>query len=256
MDLVVITLPWFSKNLKSNTFFQRIFGSFSKEKLTPFQFHLKELLGYTPNDWEIYERALRHKSLFSKKGENNERLEFLGDSILDSIVAEYLFDTYPKRSEGFLTKMRSKIVSRKTLNELATRMELRELVQAAPEIKGDRTSLYGNALEALVGAIYRDQGYERTKEYVLKHILEKHLDLESLQTIESDYKSRLLEWGQKERIEVSFSIEELPQTTKGEYRFKAALTVGELHTASAIGTSKKRAEQQAAQIIWQEMFNK
>jgi ribonuclease-3 len=240
--------------LKPKHQLQRYYNRFFRYSDHSFFLEIGQFLGYYPLDLEVYQRAFRHKSISNKKGDNNERLEFLGDSILDAIVADYLIETFPRQTEGFLTKLRARIVSRKTLNTLAENLDLKRFVIASKNAKSGRTSLYGNALEALVGAIYIDCGYDVTKEYVLK-ILQKHIDMEDLCKTETDYKSRLLEWAQKEKVSLNFKTKELPQTEDGNYQFSAAVIKDSVEEASAIGSSKKRAEQKAAELYWNKRLN-
>ena len=233
---------------------QRLYNRFFRYRDHSFYLEISQFLGYYPLSFDLYQRAFRHKSISSKKGDNNERLEFLGDSILDAIVADYLVETFPDQTEGFLTKLRARIVSRRTLNSLAEQLDLKQFVVASKNAKSGRTSLYGNALEALVGAIYLDCGYEVTRAYFL-HVLEKHIDLEDLCKTETDYKSRLLEWAQKEKVALKFKTKELPQTADGSYQFCAVVVKESIEEASATGTSKKRAEQKAAELFWNKMLN-
>lgn len=175
---------------------------------------------------------------------NNERLEYLGDAILSTIVAEYLFKKYPNGDEGFLTKMRSKIVKRATLNRLADKMGLDIILANYSQGKMSK-SMLGNALEALVGAIYLEKGYKRTKSYVIRKILTKYLDIHSLETLDDNYKSKLLEWGQKTNKEVSFELVSKYKFDKRD-RFKVAVLVDKKTIATAEDFNKKSAEQQAS----------
>ena len=166
---------------------------------------LKPVIGFTPVRLELFKRAFYHKSMNNdkKKGVSNERLEYLGDALLSTIVAEYLFNKYPNKNEGFLTKMRSKIVKRKTLNEIAESMGLDIILSNYSQGKLSN-SMMGNALEALVGAIYIEFGYVKTKNYVVKNILMKFLDIHELESTDDNYKSLLLEWCQKQSKDISY----------------------------------------------------
>ncbi len=240
--------------MKPSQQLQRQYNRFFRYRDNKLYRQLSDFLGFYPLNFEVYERAFKHKSISQNK-DNNERLEFLGDSILDAAVAHYLLTEFPNHSEGFLTKTRSRIVSRKSLNHLAEQLEIKRFVRASKNAKSGTTSLYGNALEALVGAIYLDCGFEKAKEYILK-MLHNHLDLEQLLKTESDYKSRLLEWAQKEKVNLTFRVKELPQHDDGSYQFEAYIQDQESKLeATAIGTSKKRAEQKAAHIYWSKLFN-
>jgi len=240
--------------LKLNRHFQRLYNRFFRYRDHTFFLEISHFLGFYPLNMELYQRAFRHKSISKRKGDNNERLEFLGDSILDAVVADYLVEAFPTKSEGTLTKLRARIVSRKTLNLLAESLDLNRFVIASKNAKSGPTSLYGNALEALVGAIYLDCGYEVARQYVLQ-VLDEHLDLEDVCKTETDYKSRLLEWAQKEKVCLNFRVEELPQTADGSYQFNAVVVKDSTEETSAIGSSKKRAEQKAAQLFYNKILN-
>lgn len=226
-----------------------MFEFFRRKKLTDqekeFQQQIKRMLGYKPATVEVYQRAFKHKSIFEGLNENNERLEFLGDSVLDSIVADFLFKYYRSKNEGFLTKMRAKIVSRKTLNELAINMGIHELVQAQVEQETRQTSLAGNALEALIGAIYLDRGYNFTEKVVQDKILAIYVDLNALEQLDFDPKSKLIERSQKERFKLVFNTRvKDPESKSKEYI--CTIVKDENPIGEGIGSSKKKAEQEAA----------
>lgn len=203
------------------------------------------MLGYAPKSLEVYQRAFKHKSIFEGLNENNERLEFLGDSVLDAIVADFLFKHYKSHNEGFLTKMRAKIVSRKTLNQLAIKMGIHKLVKAQVEQETHQTSLAGNALEALIGSIYLDRGYEFTEKVVQDRILEKFIDLNDLEQLDFDPKSKLIERSQKERFKLVFNTRlKDPDSKVKEYL--CTISKDEDPIGEGIGSSKKKAEQEAA----------
>lgn len=172
---------------------------------------LKNILGFVPGNVKLYEMAFRHKSVAKsiKEGvkNSNERLEFLGDAVLGSVVAELLFKLYPYKDEGFLTEMRSKIVSRANLNQLSRKLGFDKLIQydsrmiSYPNKQG---SLLGDAFEAVVGAVYVDKGYAFTREFLLTRIIKPHVDIHTLEMTETNFKSRLIEWCQHEGKEVVF----------------------------------------------------
>ena len=180
----------------------------------------------------------------SDRSQNNERLEYLGDAVLSTIVAEYLFKKYPSKKEGFLTKMRSKIVKRKTLNNIAEHMELDVILTEYSQGKLSN-SMLGNALEALVGAIYIESGYRFARDYVIGKILRKYLDIHELENIDDNYKSQLLEWCQKNGKEVDYRLVQKYKYDKRD-RFKVAVVVDGDEIAIAEDFNKKSAEQTAS----------
>ncbi len=178
---------------------------------------LKNILGFVPGNIKLYKMAFRHKSVAVtiKDGvkNSNERLEFLGDAVLGSVVAELLFKLYPYKDEGFLTEMRSKIVSRANLNQLSRKLGFDQLIEYDSRMISYPTkqgSLLGDAFEAVVGAIYLDKGYHFTREFLLTRIIKPHVDIHMLETTESNFKSRLIEWCQHMGKEVTFVQVENP----------------------------------------------
>ena len=168
------------------------------------------ILGFFPRNIKVYQQALLHKStlLRSEKGRplNNERLEFLGDAILDAIVGDIVFRHFEGRREGFLTNTRSKIVQRETLNKLAVEIGLDKLVKSSTRSSSHNSYMYGNAFEAFIGAIYIDQGYERCMQFMKERIFKNYIDLEKMSRKEVNFKSKLIEWSQKNKMEVSFEL--------------------------------------------------
>lgn len=209
----------------------------------------KRMFGHTPDNIELYKLALVHRSASVKVdgGEsiNNERLEFLGDAVLEGIVSDYLFIEYPHESEGFLTKTRSKIVSRQSLNTLAEKLGIDKMVIYNSSGNAAHKHLFGDCFEALVGALYLDKGYNVVNRIVINHLLPKYIDLESVPTAETDFKSRLIEWCQKSKRTIEFHTE-----SDGESRqpaFVSRVLVDDLKVGSGKGSTKKEAEQHAAQ---------
>jgi len=193
--------------------------------------------------------AFHHKSL--NNGDtiypySNERLEYLGDAFLSVVVAEYLFQKYPFKDEGFLTKMRSKIVKRKTLNELATKIGL-DIILSDYAIGAVSNAMAGNAFEAFLGAIYLDVGYARAKKFVIQKILIEHLDMEALEKVDDNYKSQLLEWSQKSNKQIDFKLVSKSKAN-GRDRFKMSVSIDEKLISEGEAFNKKSAEQKAAQI--------
>jgi len=209
---------------------------------------LKSVLGFVPDNMKLFKLAFFHKSMNNSSSEqksyNNERLEYLGDSVLSTIVAEYLYKKYPGRNEGFLTKMRSKIVKRKTLNKVAERMGI-DLILTKYTQGRMSYSMLGNAFEALVGALYIEYGYEKTKNYIISKILMKYLDIHELENSDDNYKSQLLEWGQKEGKLISYKlINKYKQDKRDRFRIGVYLDGKEISIAEDY--NKKSAEQIAS----------
>ncbi len=210
---------------------------------------LANLLGFKPSNLALYQLAFRHKSVAReiKDGvkDSNERLEYLGDAILDAVIAHYLFKIYPFEGEGFLTQMRSKLVSRKFLNALSVKIGMDDFVQWESKERFS-SSVYGDALEALIGAIYLDKGYKTTHKFIINRMLKVHVDMSEIETMESNYKSRLLEWAQRERKDVNFKVvHEIEE--KGRKQFVVEVTVDDKIMGEGQDFSKKRAEQLAAE---------
>lgn len=209
-------------------------------------------IGFVPGNKSLYRLALLHKSAskYTRNGTvlNYERLEFLGDAVLGAIVAELLYKFFPGKDEGFLTRVRSKVVSRESLNELAINIGLNKAVVAKSDISRNK-HVYGDVFEAFVGAIFLDQGFANTKKFIEKFIFPNFFNIRELVTIDRNYKSRLIEWGQKSKAELNFEVVE-NQKTGRRSRFNCTITVGGEMMGSGVGNSKKEAEQNAAgQVI-------
>ncbi len=226
-------------------FTTRILHFFSPNKQLVLQ--LEHLLGYTPGHLPYYQLALMHRSKIEELAYNNERLEFLGDAILGSIVAEYLFKKYPYQSEGYMTELRSKIVRRETLNNVAMRMGLQKLVQYNQNDRGlSRSHIFGNALEALIGAVYLDKGFAKTRSFILKQIIKPYIDIDTLESTDTNYKNRLLSWAQKNSKTVSFDT--LDEKIEGSRKiFTIAIVIDGQQLTTGAGYNKKEAGQVAAQ---------
>jgi len=173
---------------------------------------LKNLLGFVPGNTSLYKLAFRHKSVAQniKKGvkNSNERLEFLGDAVLGSVVAEVLFKLYPYEDEGFLTELRSKIVSRVNLNQLGKKLGFDKLIEFDNRALNSQRqgSLLGDAFEALIGAVYLDKGYDFTRNFLVNHIIKSHIDIHKLEQTETNFKSKLIEWCQRHGKDISFDL--------------------------------------------------
>ncbi len=196
----------------------------------------------------IFKLAFHHKSTANDKlitSQSNERLEYLGDAVLGTIVAEYLFKKYPNSNEGFLTKMRSKIVKRKSLNKIADKMELDVFLNEYNNTRLSK-SMMGNALEALVGAVYLEKGYYGTKKYVVHKILRGYLDIHELESFDDNYKSQLLEWCQKNGQSIAYQMLAKYKMDKRD-KFKVAVVIDGKRIATADDFNKKSAEQTASE---------
>ena len=214
---------------------------------------LENLLGYVPGNLRLYRMAFRHRSVAVevKNGakNSNERLEFLGDAILGSVVAELLFKMYPYKDEGFLTEMRSKIVSRSNLNQLAKRLGLDEHIELDNKVlshKNKQGSLLGDTFEAMIGAIYMDKDYNFTRNFLLKRIIKPHIDIHTLELTETNFKSKLIEWCQHHGKDITFEI--IPNE-EGENTKLFTIRVNVDGESCAIGRdyNKKNAEKLAAE---------
>lgn len=223
---------------------------FHKDRESYFCFY--KILEFFPRNIRFYEQALLHKStsIRSEKGRplNNERLEFLGDAILDAIVGDIVYKHFEGRREGFLTNTRSKIVQRETLNKLAVEIGLDKLVKYSTRSSSHNSYMYGNAFEAFIGAIYLDQGYERCKQFMEKKILKNYIDLDKMSRKEVNFKSKLIEWSQKTKMEVSFEL--IEQFLDQDYNpmFHTEVRIESLSAGTGTGYSKKESQQNAAQM--------
>ena len=262
MDSVVITHVLFSRNTQNNTVVLRnqidkIRLLFRKDRESYFCFY--KILGFFPRNIRFYQQALLHKStsVRSEKGRplNNERLEFLGDAILDAIVGDIVYKDFEGRREGFLTNTRSKIVQRETLNKLAVEIGLDKLVKYSTRSSSHNSYMYGNAFEALIGAIYLDQGYERCKQFMEEKILKNYIDLDKMSRKEVNFKSKLIEWSQKNKMEVSFEL--IEQFLDRDYNpmFHTEVLIENLPAGTGTGYSKKESQQNAAQMALKKIKN-
>ncbi len=209
---------------------------------------IKSVAGFIPNDLTLFKLAFAHKSSSNEKDyafQNNERLEYLGDAVLGTIVAEYLFRKYPNANEGFLTKMRSKIVKRSSLNDIADSMGL-EMILSEYNAARLSKAMLGNALEALVGAVYIETGYNYSYKYVVRRIMRKYLNIHELEHYDDNYKSQLLEWCQKNGKDVSYKVLSKYKHEKRD-RFKIGVFVDGEKVSSADDYNKKSAEQTASE---------
>jgi ribonuclease-3 len=210
---------------------------------------LEVILGFRPKSMALYRLALTHSSagLEVKDGVplSNERLEYLGDAVLGAVAAKYLFKRFPFESEGFLTETRSKIVSRKNLGSLATKLGLREMVNKEGSLDKATSSLGGDALEALVGAAFLDRGFELTERFVATHLIDSHIDLDQLLRDDANFKSTLIEHCQREKLDFSFEVAN-QRHRKGDTHFEIAVVVDGKNLGKGMGRTKKEAEQDAS----------
>ena len=210
------------------------------------------ILGFYPRNIRLYEQALLHKStaVRSEKGRplNNERLEFLGDAILDAIVGDIVYQHFEGKREGFLTNTRSKIVQRETLNKLAVEIGLDKLIKYSTRSSSHNSYMYGNAFEAFIGAIYLDRGYECCKQFMERRIIEPSIDLDKLSRKVVNFKSKLIEWSQKNKMEVSFELIEQSLDKENNPVFQTEVRIEGILGGSGTGYSKKESQQNAAQM--------
>ncbi len=235
---------------------RRIYNRFFSDE-RDFVRRLRRLLGFTPAYLNVFKLAFSHKSSNDHTrhqpygGQNNERLEFLGDAVLGTIVAEYLYKKYPSGDEGFLTKMRSKIVKRKSLNAIGFDMGLDELLSTYNNTRIAR-SMLGNAVEALVGAVYVEKGYAGTTTFVVQRMLRNYVDIDTLETYDDNYKSQLLEHCQKSGQKVDYEILKRFKQDKRD-RFRVAVVVNGRRMAVGEDYNKKSAEQRASRRALQDL---
>ena len=208
------------------------------------------ILGFYPRNIQLYEQALLHKStsVRSDKGRplNNERLEFLGDAILDAIVGDIVYKRFEGKREGFLTNTRSKIVQRETLNRVAVEIGLDKLIKYTTRQSSHNSYMCGNAFEALIGAIYLDRGYRTCKKFMEERIINQYLNLEKISRKEVNFKSKLIEWSQKNKFCVEFNLIEQSLDSDQNPIFETQITVENIPAGTGKGYSKKESQQEAA----------
>lgn len=223
---------------------------FHKDKESYLCFY--NILGFLPKNIRLFEQALLHKSSSVKSGKgliiNNERLEFLGDAILDAIVADIVYNKFEGKREGFLTNTRSKIVQRETLNKLAIEIGLDKLIKSSTRSSSHNSYLCGNAFEALIGAIYLDQGYTTCKKFIKRKIINRYINLDKIARTEVNFKSKLIEWSQKNKVAISFELIEEFMDSNSNPVFQTEILIAGLPGGAGVGYSKKESQQNAAQI--------
>jgi ribonuclease-3 len=221
---------------------------------------LKSILGFKPGPLKLYEVAFIHRSatfiLPDGNKVNNERLEYLGDAVLDAILSDYLFEVFPDATEGFMTKIRSRIVNREILNQLAMSMGIDKILVSNISSGQPTKNLYGDALEALIGAVFLDKGFKRTKKVFIKKVLNKYLDLDVIVNTDTDYKSLVFEWVQKRKSSLIFTYNEEYDFNKKKSVFSTTLIIDRQEMGEGHGSSKKEAEQEAASQAWKRIKDK
>jgi len=214
---------------------------------------IRNIFGFYPSNIFLYKLAFRHKSVAEESYNgvkiSNERLEYLGDAILGAIVADYLFKIFPYKDEGFLTEMRSKIVSRVSLNKLSQKLGIDKLIQSNQDSKSTYRSMKGDAFEAFVGAMYLDKGYEYSRKIIVNHIINYHFDIDSLENIDTNFKSKLIEWAQKEKKSVEFNV--VDEVGSGyNKQYVVEIQIEKKPMGKGQDFSIKSAEQNASEKTW------
>ncbi|MCK9162991.1 MAG: ribonuclease III [Bacteroidales bacterium] len=216
---------------------------------------LRNILGCKPKNISIYKLALTHKSYYNKNSKgfrmNNERLEYLGDTVLSTITGDYLFKRYPYQGEGFLTEMRSKIVSRSSLNKLAQKIGLSKHIQYIRD-NGQFLSMDGDAFEAIVGAIYLDKGYNFTYKVITKRIFSLYLDVDSLEKTDWNFKSKIIDWGQKTKQKISYQVIDTDETSSRK-QYTIQVFIDNVAQETAVDFSIKAAEQLASEKTYKKL---
>jgi ribonuclease III len=215
---------------------------------------LRNIVGFRTTNLRLYEVAFIHRSasfsLPDGQRINNERLEFLGDAVLDMILSDYLFEKFPDANEGFMTKIRSRIVNREILNQLAVSMGIDKILVSNVSSSNSTRNLYGDALEALIGAVFVDKGYKRTKNIFFKRVFNRYLDFKTIINTDTDYKSLVFEWTQKHKTNLTFEYKEEYDFKLKKSVFSVTLIINKDEFGTGQGASKKEAEQEAAGKAW------
>ena len=243
-------LVWFSKSMRLKDIIERIKLPFRKEK--ELFSSLYDIMGFYPHEISYYRQALMHKSVGRRndKGKplNNERLEFLGDALLDAVVGHIVYQHFEGKREGFLTNTRSKLVSRDTLGKLAEEMGLTRLILSSGHSNSHNSYMAGNAFEALVGAIYLDQGYDAVMRFMQKRILAKLINIDKVAYKEVNFKSKLIEWSQRNRVRLEYKqVQQTKEEETGSPVFKFQVMLEGVAGETGKGFSKKEAQQQASE---------
>lgn len=226
-----------------------MFLIFNKNYYHPLSIFIRNVFGFMPKNIFYYELALTHKSVslyhLKKTSINNERLEFLGDAVLNTVIGEYLFHEYVNENEGFLTNIRSKIVSRHSLNDIAIKLQLTKVIKQQSDIDILASNIPGNALEAIIGAIFIDKGYDFTKKIILTKIINPHINWHDLIENDTNYKGKIIDWAQKHHLIIEFKCEPITLNEK-QQGYLAEVWFKEKVVGKGRGITKKEAEQRAA----------
>jgi ribonuclease-3 len=219
-----------------------------------FSSDLRKILGFRPGNLRLYEIAFIHRSasftLSDGKKINNERLEYLGDAILDAILSDFLFEKFTDASEGFLTKIRARIVNGEMLNQIAVSMGIDKILVSNIGSAQSTKNLYGDAFEALIGSIFLDKGFMKTKKFFIKNVLSKYLDLNTIVKTDPDYKSLVFEWVQKRKANLIFTYKDEYDFDTKKSVFTTTLLIDKKEFGKGQGISKKEAEQEASNQAW------
>jgi len=240
-------------------FHRRINGTYLQDK-REFASRLNKILGFRPGNLKLYEIAFIHRSatftLPDGKKVNNERLEYLGDAVLDAILSDYLFEKFPDANEGFLTKIRSRIVNHDVLNQLAISIGINKILISKISSIHLTKNLYGDAFEALIGSVFLDKGFKKTKKVFIKNVLNKYLNLSQIVKTDTDYKSLVFEWVQKHKSNLVFTYNEEYDFNLKKSVFSTTLIIDKQEFGEGHGSSKKEAEQEAASQAWKRLKDK
>ncbi len=222
-----------------------------------FRSNLRKILGFKPGNPELYEKAFIHRSatfsLPNGNKVNNERLEYLGDAILDAILSDFLFEKFADANEGFMTKIRARIVNKDVLNKLALSMGIDKFLVSKINSTYPIVNLYGDALEALIGAVFLDKGFKKTKKFFIRKVLNKYLDLDDIVRTDNDYKSLVFEWVQKTKSNLVFTYNEEYDFDMKKSVFSTILLIDRKEFGKGQGSSKKEAEQEASRLAWEQI---
>ena len=215
------------------------------------------ILGYCPHRIELYQQAVTHRSAVASDENgrkiNNERLEFLGDAVFTLVTADILYHAFPEKREGFLSSSRSRIIQRETLNRIALEIGLNKLVRADIQITSHNNYIYGNAFEALIGAIYLDCGFKQCRRFIAERIFARYIDLEQITQTDINFKSKLVEWGQRHRVILDWKLENSTLDSNNNPVFTVRAIAGHIEGKAATGYSKKEAQQKASQYILKQL---